>query len=88
MNVHVDLTTASVVIAWTVAVVSGIRKNIPKIDGRWVALITLPVAMLITFGIVNEADIWMLTRYAILGWAGAVGGVSFVDRVSEKVRLK
>lgn len=86
-SLQIDYTTVGMIVTWTTAIVAGLRSRVPRIDGPWVVLVTMLAAtvaslMFLAPGIPD----WV--RYALMGWSGAIGGVSLADRFMDKLKPK
>jgi hypothetical protein len=76
---NLDFTLAAILTGWTIALVAGIRKLVPQIDGKWVLVATALCSLVAASTALAPA--WgQVIRYAGLSWIGAIGGVSFLDR--------
>lgn len=81
---NIDYTTIGITSAYVIAVVAGVRKVWPKIDGPWVIAASAVVSVLMS--ICYYPDIAKALVYSTLSFLGAVGGVTFADRVATKSR--
>lgn len=85
MSFEVDHKLLALIVAWTAAIVSGIRVRMPKLDGGWVVALTVAAAIISSLMFLAEGiPDW--ARYALLGFSGAIGGVSFTDRIIDRSR--
>lgn len=82
MPEEIDSTTVALVVAWTTAMVAGFRTRVPEIDGHWVVLLVGACAMIASMMFLAPMPEWI--RYALLGFSGAIGGVSLADRFIQK----
>jgi hypothetical protein len=83
----IDYSTLALVVAWTAGIVAGIRARLPKLDGWWVIAVTVIAATIASvIFLVEEIPPWV--RYALLGFSGAIGGVSLTDRLVDRAKKK
>jgi hypothetical protein len=75
----VDIQTAMILTAWTVAMTAAIRKLDSRIDGLWVLVCASLCAMLSSFAYCSPNWVDAL-RYSAIAFIGAIGGVQFLDR--------
>ena len=78
----IDSMTVALIVAWTTAMVAGFRSRIPAIDGHWVVLVVAGCALVASSMFLAPMPEWV--RYALLGFSGAIGGVSLADRFMQK----
>lgn len=83
--VDIDYEAAALVVAWTVAFVAGVRARVPRING-WLVLPVALVGALLCSAVLLHPALPPWVRYGFLGLVGAVGGVSFKDRLIGKIR--
>jgi hypothetical protein len=83
----IDIQTAALLTAWTIALVSAIRKMEPRIDGLWV-LLAAALCASVSSAAYCAPDWPNALRLAAMAWIGAVGGVQFLDRVLDRTAMR
>ena len=78
----IDYATIAMIVTWTTAIIAGVRARVPKIDGIWVVIATAVAATVASAMFLAPMPDWI--RYALMGWSGAIGGVSLADRFISK----
>lgn len=78
----IDSTTVALIVTWTTAMVAGFRARVPGIDGHWVVLLVAICATIASAMFLAPMPDWV--RYSLLGFSGAIGGVSLADRFIKK----
>lgn len=78
-----DPSLLAIITGWTIALVAGLRKSVPAIDGPWVLLVSAGAALLAAS--IQFAPHWVdMARYAAVAWIGAVGGMTAVQRLVDR----